>query len=96
MSFSPRRVRIDGAAVTSLAEAWELLARALELPEHFGRNLDALHDCLTGDVPGPLVVEWRNSARTEATLGPDFGRIRATMEEAAAERPDLRVRFRRA
>jgi ribonuclease inhibitor len=95
MNPTARRIRIDGAAVATLAQAWDALAAALELPAHFGRNLDALHDCLTTDVPGPLVVEWRNSDRTAAALGADFARLRAALEEAAEARPDLRVRFRR-
>ena len=89
-----RRIRIDGAAVTTLSEAWGALERALDLPAHFGRNLDALHDSLTTDVPGPLDIDWRASGRTAAALGVDFDRLRTTMEEASMARPDLRVRFR--
>ena len=36
---------IDGAAMLSREAAHAELARALELPEYYGANLDALYDC---------------------------------------------------
>ncbi|BBK34257.1 ribonuclease inhibitor [Stella humosa] len=89
----PRRVVIEGQAIATLARAWDALAGALDLPAHFGRNLDALHDCLTGDVPGPLVIEWRHWRATEERLGQGVRPMRETLEEAAATRDDLEVRF---
>ena len=40
-------VRLDGRRLRERGEAMELLGRALALPEWWGRNLDALYDCLT-------------------------------------------------
>lgn len=40
-----------------LAGALRLLAEALALPEYFGGNLDALHDCLTD-------LSWRDNPAT--------------------------------
>ena len=40
-----RKCIIDGAAMLSREEAHTELARALELPEYYGGNLDALYDC---------------------------------------------------
>jgi len=88
-----RLVVIEGAALTSLDEAYSALARALPLPDHFGDNLDALFDSLTGDVPGPLDIEWRDSAAARAAIGPAFERLRETMQDAASDREDLTVRF---
>ena len=69
------------------------LARQLGLPGHFGANLDALWDVLTRDVPGPIEIRWRNFAKARAALGPAADRIRATLEEAGAERDDLTVKI---
>jgi len=50
------------AAAQNKAEVLEALARQLWLPAHFGRNFDALYDCLTdpiaraGPQPGFIVV----------------------------------------
>ena len=88
-----RIVAIDGARIRSIAEAHEYLARGLALPKHYGRNLDALFDCLTTDVRGPLVIEWHATAAARLTLGAEFDRLRKTMEDAARSRADLAVAF---
>lgn len=67
------------------------LARQLGLPGHFGANLDALWDALTRDVPGPVEIVWPDFPAARRALGPDADRIRATLEEAAAERRDVAV-----
>ena len=38
---------IDGAKATSLRSLYPRIAKALHFPAHFGKNLDALFDCLT-------------------------------------------------
>ena len=38
---------IDGRRMTSVEAAHEYLAHTLRFPAYYGRNLDALHDCLT-------------------------------------------------
>ena len=43
-----REYIIDGRDMNSRSAAHSELQRALELPEHYGRNLDALWDCVTG------------------------------------------------
>ena len=42
------RLVIDGKAVTDMDALHDLFARELDLPEWYGRNLDALYDILTG------------------------------------------------
>ena len=49
---------IDCSLMTDRDNAHRYLAQALELPEHYGKNLDALHDCL-GELP-PCHVTIRN------------------------------------
>ncbi|MSP49114.1 MAG: barnase inhibitor [Alphaproteobacteria bacterium] len=67
------------------------LARQLGLPGHFGANLDALWDTLVKDVPGPIEIVWPDFAGARRTLGAAAEGIRATLEEVAAERPDVAV-----
>ncbi len=38
---------IDGRRMTTVEETHTYLAKALRFPDYYGRNLDALHDCLT-------------------------------------------------
>lgn len=50
------------ADATTKQEVLEIIARSFLFPKHFGKNLDALHDCLTdvvhgaGRQPGFVVV----------------------------------------
>lgn len=83
-------VRLDGAGLRDRAEAMDLLDRALALPSWWGRNLDALHDCLTGlGRPVRLEVE-RREAMEETAFG---RRLLRVLEDAAAETPGLELVF---
>ncbi len=86
----PLTVRI-GPTARSRREVIAAIARALEAPEWFGHNLDALYDLLTGIAPGPIHLCWEVDAATRAALGEDFERLRRLLLEAAAERDDLVV-----
>ena len=83
-----RRIELDGACLTRRGQAMEYLDGRLELPEWWGRNLDALHDCLTGlDRPVRLVLRGR--ADLEST---PFGRVLLrVLRDAAAECPRLEL-----
>jgi RNAse (barnase) inhibitor barstar len=67
------------------------LARQLGLAGHYGVNLDALWDALVRDVPGPVEISWPDFARAQSVLGGGADRLRALLEEAAAERRDVTV-----
>ena len=75
-------IRLDGAGLCRREEAFELLGRALGLPQWWGRNLDALYDCLTGELGRPvrLVLTGR-----EAMEAAEFGQLLLrVLEDAAA------------
>ncbi len=44
-------VILDGRQMSDRASAHTYLQERLGLPEWYGRNLDALYDCLTGELP---------------------------------------------
>ena len=74
-------IRLDGAMLCRREEAMELLGQELALPEWWGRNLDALYDCLTGGLARPVRLELTGRSAMEAT---DFGgRLLRTLEDAA-------------
>ena len=75
-------IQLDGAVLCRRKEALALLGRELKLPEWWGRNLDALYDCLTGALGRPVRLELSGQDAMEAT---DFGRrLLRVLEDAAA------------
>ncbi|MCR8659660.1 barstar family protein [Paenibacillus endoradicis] len=57
------------------------LAAKLELPATYGRNLDALWDCLTGYIDLPKTILWINDIETTE----DYTAITDLFEEASGE-----------
>ena len=79
-----RRIELDGACLTRRGQAMEYLDGRLELPEWWGRNLDALHDCLT-EVGQPTRVEVVDCGALEGTV---FGQgLLRVLEDTAWENP---------
>lgn len=68
---------------------YEELARQLDFPPHFGRNLDALWDVLTADIEGPVEVAWEQADASKAAMGNDFDKLAELLKEVAAERGDF-------
>lgn len=76
---------LDGSRMADPAAVYRALAEAFQFPEYFGNNPDALWDAL-GDYGGePVLVTWRDAARSADLLGPRFARIVAVLQRAAAE-----------
>lgn len=77
---------IDGSVLSEEAAVHDLFTRALDLPEWYGRNLDALYDVLT-ERGEPLRLLVRNREAL-AEYAEDLLR---TLAEAAAENPALEL-----
>ena len=77
---------IDGSVLPEAAAVHDLFTRALDLPEWYGRNLDALYDVLT-ERGEPLRLLVRNREAL-AEYAEDLLR---TLAEAAAENPALEL-----
>lgn len=77
--------RVDGEGVLDKVSALDAIAAALSFPAWFGRNLDALYDCLTdlSWLPsGEHVLIWVSS-RALAEVDPKaYLAIRAVLSDA--------------
>ena len=81
-------VRLDGVQLCGRESAMELLGHALAVPEWWGNNLDALHDCLTG-LGRPVRLVLHNREDMESS---PFGlRLLRVLNDSAAENPDLEL-----
>lgn len=86
--------RLPGREIRSLEEFYDVISLKLALPEHFGRNLDALWDVLTTDLKGPVEIIWEDSAVSKRAMGPIYDRVSALLSDVQKERADFRVTFR--
>lgn len=78
---------LNGAAMTSRTAAHDEIARALELPDYYGRNLDALWD-VVGGMHAEIIL--REPAPMLNALGIYGCKLLQTLFEAAAENGNFR------
>ena len=76
---------VDLAGVRSAAKMHDAIAAALPLPEHYGRNLDALYDVLT-----EYGCNWKIVFRNAGTVARG---LRIVCADAMAETPGLETLF---
>ncbi len=81
-----RRIVLDMRAMEDREQVHAYLQEKLQLPAYYGRNLDALHDCLT-DMREELAIELRLPEKMERfSLG-----LRSVFEDACAENAHLHL-----
>ena len=78
------RFVLDGGSVGSREALHQTLAAGLWLPDWYGGNLDALHDCLT-DITEPTELVIRGGAALETALGGYCKALRRVLADCAAE-----------
>lgn len=75
-------ILVDGARMTSIEQAHRYLERTLRLPPHYGRNLDALYDCLS-DLPNSVFLILINGRQMDEALGEYAARLRRVILDAS-------------
>jgi ribonuclease inhibitor len=76
---------LDGARIKSHDDFHDEVFSVLKLPEYYGRNLDALWDCLTGWVEVPLTIVWKDFGSSQQALGDYADKAAELFREAAKE-----------
>ena len=82
---------IDCANVSSKEEFHRILAETLHFPAHYGRNLDALYDCLT-DIGEDTCVGFFEPEE-ENEIRPYLQRVKRVLRDAENENLHLAVVF---
>jgi len=85
-----RTIYLDCRKMTSKAAAHEYVAEMLGFPKYYGRNLDALYDCLTDMIKCKVIftsVEELCKANSYAS------KAVAVFLDAAKENKNLKVEF---
>ena len=75
----------------SLDDVHEAVAAHPAIPDHYGRNLDALSDVL-GDVQDVVVV-WRGVRTSVAAMGADAARLGDVLRDATVANPGVMVAY---
>ena len=72
-------------------QAHQYLAQMLDFPDYYGKNLDALFDCLTELGDGTIVL---NGGADLSRNGGYGAKVLKVLEEAARANPRLRLEIR--
>ena len=79
-----KKVTINTAELTTMVEIHEYLAKELNFPDHYGKNLDALYDCLT-DINEETEIELIAEEN-------EFLPLKKVMEKAGKANKHLHIR----
>lgn len=79
-------VFIDFLEIGDYEDFYAQLREKLILPEHFGDNLDALFDVITGELEMPLHLEFVNMSVEQLEI---FEDLLTTLEDAEDEVQDF-------
>ena len=78
---------IDCAALATPKEFHAKLKQTLNLPEWYGGNLDAMHDCLT-EIGVPTKLTLDNFSQLRNALGEYAGTVRFVLHVCTEENPN--------
>ena len=85
-----KNIRIDFTAIAGITDAHLRIAEALQFPDHYGKNLDALFDCLA-EICKPVAVTLFGTSALTAVLGSYGSMMLRVFSDTAAENPNLSV-----
>src|SRR4051794_6966829 len=78
-------VEIEGKRIRSESDFHQEISEKLDFPAYYGRNLSALWEMLSGNLPRPCRLVWKDAHISKASLGKGFDDIVGIMDEAHAQ-----------
>ena len=87
-----KTIIIDGNEIISMNNIHRIFAEELCYPEWYGRNLDALYDCL-GDVTEEVEIVFENTDELEENLGISFKKLCAVLDAVCEENDNISVQM---
>ena len=87
-----KEITIDCRGFVPRSDLHQAFAGALSFPEHYGNNLDALHDCLT-DISEDTRIRLLHWADAEESLGNYARATKRAILDAAVQNPKLAILF---
>lgn len=86
-----KTVILDGERISTMADVHDLFSKELEFPQFYGRNLDALYDCLT-DVGDEAEIKIRNFEKLQYELGKYADIIIRVLKDASEVNSKLKIK----
>lgn len=83
-----RRVTLSGNKMKTKEAMHAYLAKKLKFPAYYGKNLDALHDCL-GEIGNPLRITVTYTERLIEELGEYGETFLEVLKDSAKENKNL-------
>lgn len=83
-----KQILLDGAELFTMEQVHAKLASELAFPEWYGKNLDALYDCLT-ETGEQTDIVLANFAMLEEHLGRKADALRRVLQDACDDNPCL-------
>ena len=85
-----KQVIIDGSKIESRADMHDALAKGLDFPKWYGKNLDALYDCLT-DISEECEIVIENEEKLRDALERQYKGFMKVFEDAAKETGKIKI-----
>lgn len=86
-----RKVTIDVEDCRSAHDLHVAFQNALELPQFYGKNLDALSDCLSGFVDTPITIELRGFHAARKYIGDYADRVLDVLRNSQSQAAGITV-----
>lgn len=83
---------INGAEIKTMKEFHNRISQELHFPEYYGKNLDALYDCLT-DISEDTTVTVTHALEWFQALGKDAITAVRVMQDASQLNPNFHFYF---
>lgn len=83
-------MKIDFTNIADMEDFYAALKENINLPEHFGDNLDALWDFISGEAEMPLEIEFENMSVDQLE---DFDDLINTLEDAEEELENFTFKY---
>ena len=81
-----KEIVLDGKKLIEREEAQEYLKKKFSFPDHYGKNLDALHDCLCELTDVRIVIKRAELLHEKYSYGK---RVLKVIKDSAEENPAL-------
>ncbi len=82
---------IEGNKIFNVNDFHKSLKVALNLPEYYGENLDALWDCITGQIEMPTTIIWKDFAISQKYLGGYSDKVLQLFKDAEHEIANFKI-----